>query len=247
MSYTAILLFLLQLFVILLLIVWWVRWTPRGLVWALLSVLVAVGLSYLSSLIFRVPPYQVGCEGFCTGWRGFPLPTHRLLPEGTVLFDGPSFVRNAFFYYAVFLAYSAILAWLIRFFRIRGRPWFRWLLFILIFILLPLATLPMWISPPQPHVDVEELRLVNNAARDWRWQLHLRDWMDRRLALEDMRPGPDGQGQRVCFRIYTWFYLPYQHAYIDLDEAGLRARDGNEIPLSKSCFENTMEDAEDAD
>ncbi len=236
MTAAALLLLILQLIAILLLIVWWVRWSPRGLAWAFLALFIAAGLSYLSSLIFRVHPYQVGCEGVCPGWRGYPAPTHHLL-EGRVAFDGASFVRNTFFYYAVVLANSAILAWLIRHFRMVGRSWGRWLLFALFLIIIPLATLPLWIPPPQPDVSVTDLRLVNNAARDWRWQLRLRGWMDRRLALEDMRPAPDGQGQRVCFRIYTWFYLPYQHAYIDLDEAGLRARSGGEIPLSQSCWE----------
>jgi len=236
MTLAAILTLLLQILVILLLLVWWARWTPRGLAWAAFALLAAAGLSYLSSLLFHVPPYQAGCDGVCPGWRGYPLPTHHVLAENRVIFDGASFVRNAFFYYAVFLAYSAIVAWLIRYFRMTERGWSRWLLFILA-VIIPLASPPLWLPPPQPAVSVADLRLVNNAARDWRWQLHLRGGMDRRLALEDIRPAPDGQGQRVCFRIYTWFYLPYQRAYIDLDEAGLRARDGREIPLTQSCWE----------
>ena len=236
MTVVAILTLLLQIIVILLLLVWWARWTPRGLAWAAFALLAAAGLSYLSGLIFHVPPYQVGCDGTCPGWRGYPLPTHHILPGNRVLFDGPSFVRNAFFYYAVLLAYSAIVAWLVRRFRMTERGWSRWLLFILA-VILPLASTPLWLPPPQPAVSTADLRLVNNAARDWRWQLHLRGEMDRRLALEDIRPAPDGEGPRVCFRIYTWFYLPYQRVYIDLDKAGLRARDGREIPLTQSCWE----------
>ncbi len=238
MTPTALLPFILELLVILLLIVWWVRWSPRGLAWAVVSVIVAIGLSYLSGLVFRVPPYQAGCEEICPGWMGYPEPTHRILAGDIVTFDAPSFVRNTFFYYAVFLAYSAVAARLARHFHMSERPWTRWMVFVLFVIVIPLASLPLWLPPPQPSLDIPDQRLANNAARDWRWQLRLRGWMDRRLALEDIRSAPDGVGQRVCFRVYTWFYLPYKRVYIDLDEAGLRARDGGEIPLSQSCFEN---------
>jgi len=226
----------LQILVVTLLVVWWLRWTPRGLEWVTIFLFGAVGLSYLSSILFRVPPYQVGCEGLCPGWWGFPILTHRVETGGIVFFDPMSFVRNAFFYYAVLLAWGGLTAWLGRRFRWSARSWKKRFLFVILVIVLPLATLPLWISPPQPQPTGPEQRLVINAARDWRWQLGLRGFMDRRLALEDVRPTPDREHQRVCFRIYTWFYLPYSHAYIDMEPEGVRAVTGDEIPLSESCW-----------
>ncbi len=236
MSIFLILFALLQILVIILFIVWWLRWTPRGLEWIAIFLLAALGLSYLSSQLFRVPPYQVGCEGLCPGWRGYPFPTYHIETGDIVVFDPVSFVRNTFFYYSIVLSFGAVIAWLGRRLHRTSRSWTQRLLFILIIVLLPLATLPIWLPPPQPPVSGPEQRLVINAARDWRWQLHLRDFMDRRLALEDVRPAPDGESQRVCFRIYTWFYLPHQRTYIDLDAAGVRAVDGAEIPLLESCW-----------
>ena len=236
MSFSTILLTFFQALVVILLVVWWLRWTPHGLEWVTLFLFGAVGLSYLSGILFRVPPYQAGCDGLCPGWWGFPLPTHRIETGDIVFFDPLSFVRNAFFYYAVLLAFGGLIAWLSRRFRWSSRSWKKRFLFIILVIVLPLATLPLWIPPPQPQPSGPEQRLVINAARDWRWQLGLRDFMDRRLALEDVRPAPDGEHQRVCFRIYTWFYLPYGHAYIDMEPEGVRAVTGNETPLSESCW-----------
>jgi len=236
MSLSLLLLLLLQALVIILFVVWWLRWTPRGLEWITIFLFVALGLSYLSSYIFRVPPYQVGCDGLCPGWWGYPIPTHHVETGDIVLFDPVSFVRNTFFYYSIVLSFGAVVAWLGRRLQWRSRSWAQRFLFILIVVVLPLATLPMWMPPPQPEVSGPDQRLVINAARDWRWQLRLRSFMDRRLALEDVRPSPGDEHQRVCFRIYTWFYLPYARTYIDLDAAGVRAVDGAEIPLSESCW-----------
>jgi len=236
MSISHIFLTLLQLLLITLLIVWWVRWTPRGLGWVTVSLFIAIGLSYLSSSIFRVPPYQVGCEGLCPGWRGYPIPTHRVEAGNIVFFDAVSFVRNVLFYYAVFLSFSAVVIWFGRQFRWRSRSWAQRILFVLIVIFLPLAITPLWAHPPQPAPPPPADRLVVNAARDWQWQLRLRGFMDRSLALEDVRWAPDGGHQRVCFRSYTWFYIPWRHIFIDLEPAGVKAVKGGEIPLSDSCW-----------
>jgi hypothetical protein len=236
MTPTAVILLLLQILLILLLIVWWLRWSSRGLEWVTLFLFAAIGMSHLSSLLFRVPPYRAGCDGLCPGWQGYPFPTHHIETGGIVVFDPVSFVRNAFFYYAIILAYAAVIAWLGRQINWRGAAVIRRLSFIILIIMLPLATLPLWLPPPQPEFSGSEQRLVINAARDWRWQLHLRGFMERTLAAEDVRTAPDDVHQRVCFRIYTWFYLPYARAYIDLDETGVRAMGGAEIPLSESCW-----------
>ena len=233
---TQILFTLVNAVIAILLVVWWLRWTTRGLEWVTVFLVIAIGASFLSGVLFQVPPYLVGCEGMCPGWRGHPFPIYHIEPGGLSFFDPFSFVRNAFFYYAIILAYGAFVTWLLRVFQWPVRSTLSKLIFFLLVIALPLASTPLWLPPPQPEVTGEEQRIVINAARDWRWQLHLRSFMDRRLALEDMRIGPDGEHQRVCFRIYTWFYLPYGRTYLDMEPEGVRAIDGAEIPLSESCW-----------
>lgn len=228
---------LLEVLAIILLIIWWMRWSSWGLIWAGMTIPLALGLVWLSTRLFLVPPYQAGCDGLCAGWRGHPYPVLHLLPDGSTTLDGVALVKSLFFYDAILLAFSALIAWLARQVRWRSRRWFQRMIFILIVILIPLATLSMWMPPPQPQLDFPDLRLANNAARAWRWQLHLNGWWDRRLAWEDVRPAPDHVGHRVCFRIYTWFYLPYARAYVDLDQAGVQARQGEKIPLTSSCWD----------
>jgi hypothetical protein len=167
---------------------------------------------------------------------GYPYASYHIEAGNVVIFDPVAFVRNVFFYYAILLGFGAIIAWLAQQFRWRARSWPQRLVFIFLIFILPLAILPMWAPPSQPAVSGPEQRIVINAARDWHWQLHLRSVMDRRLALIDMRSTPDREHQRVCFRIYTWFYLPYRHVYIDMEPEGVRALTGAEIPLSESCW-----------
>lgn len=236
MTFATLFFTILQLLVIALLIVWWLHWMSSGLEWVVFAFVVAAMLSYFSSKVFIVPPYRAGCEGICGGWRGFPILTHHIAAGDIVLFDAVSFARNTLFYYAYLLGFSGLIVWLGRLWRWPVRSWRQRFVFLLIIVLLPLATLPMWVPPPQPHLLLPEQRLAINAARDWRWQLHLSGFMDRRLALEDVRDLPDGESHRVCFRIYTWYYLPYRHVYIDLEPAGVRAIGGAEIPLSDSCW-----------
>ena len=223
--------------IVTLLVVWWLRWTEeRGLEWAVILLFAALAVSYFSSFVFRVPPYQVGCDGLCPGWAGYPILTHHIEAGGVMVFDPVSFVRNAFFYYAILLGFGAVIVWLLKVFRWSTRHWSQRLIFLFVVVVLPVATTPMWLPPPQPEVTGEAQRITTNAARSWRWQLRLNSVMDRRLALEDMRPSPDGDAQRVCFRIYTWFYLPYRHTYVDMEPEGVRASDGAKIPLSDSCW-----------
>ena len=236
MSISQVLFTLLQIIVVILLIVWWLRWTPRGLELVTIFLFAAIGLAYLSTRIYSVPPYQVGCDGLCPGSLGYPYPSYHIEAGDIAIFDPVAFVKSAFFYYAVLLGFGATIAWLGRQFHWAARSWPQRFLFFLLTVVLPLATLPMWLPPPQPKVTGPEQRIVINAARDWNWQLHLRGFMDRRLALEDVRSVPDQERQRVCFRLYTWFYLPYRHIYIDMEPEGVRALTGAEIPLSESCW-----------
>ncbi|NOX62561.1 MAG: hypothetical protein GXP42_11555 [Chloroflexi bacterium] len=217
-------------------VVWWVRRSGRGLEWVLLAIPLALGASYLSSFLFRVPDYQAGCAGVCRGWWGHPLPTHISDGVGGAIFLPVGFALNAAAYYVAILLFSIFVALMASYFRWseRGRRWR--LFFVIMVVFVPLALAPSWASPPQPNFPLPEQRLVINAERAWRWQLLAKSVSQRRLAAEDVRLHPDGERHRVCFRIYTWFYLPYRRAYVDLEPAGVRATGGGLLPLDASCW-----------
>lgn len=215
--------------------IWWWR-QGRYAGWLVLAMVTALGLSYLSSFVFRVAPYLGGCTGYCSGWWGHPIPTHVVAPGGAVSFRAGAFVLNAAIYYVIVLGFSVIVAWLAAQLQWRQRRW-RWRLgFIAIVIFLPLALLPNLATPPAPKFSGESQRLANNALRAWRWQLRSGRPSDRRLALEDVRPHPDGERHRVCFRSYTWFYMPHGLVYVDLEPAGVRATGGGAVPMGASCW-----------
>lgn len=216
--------------------VWWLRHSRRGLDWILAAVPLAFGLSYLSSFLFRVPDYQSGCTALCPGWWGYPIATHLISAIGRPTFHPSGFALNSGVYYALLLVASTIVGWLAAYLRWPERRW-RWRLgFILVIIIAPLALTPSWLPPPGPRLPMADQRLAINAERAWRWQLQARRLTDRRLAVEDVHLHPDGERRRVCFRAYTWFYLPYRHIYIDLEPAGVRAAGGGAIPLDASCW-----------
>ena len=216
--------------------VWWRRHSRRGLDWIVLAAPLALAASYLSSILFRVSDYQAGCEVFCPGWWGFPTATHVSDGGGSPQFYPLGFVVNAGVYYALILLGSVVVAWIAAAARWpERRP--RWRVgFVLLAILLPLACLPLWVSPPAPPLSDAPQRLAVNAARAWRWQLQLRRTSDLRLAVQDVRLHPDGERHRVCFTVYTWFYLPHAQVYIDLEPAGVRATGGGVIPRAASCW-----------
>lgn len=216
--------------------VWWLRRSRAGLDWVIIAIPLAFGLSYLSGLVFRVPDYQSGCQGWCPGWGGHPVPTYLGDNLGQIVFYPTGFLLNAGVYYALLLTSSAAITWLAAYLHWRQRRW-RWRFgFVLLVVVVPLAFISSFLPPPAPRLPFNDQRLAINAERSWRWQLRARSLSERRLAVEDVRTHPDGKRHRVCFRVYTWFYLPQGHIYIDLEPAGVRATGGGVIPLSASCW-----------
>ncbi len=216
--------------------VWWLRRSRSGLDWVIIAIPISFGLSYLSSVLFHVPDYQSGCEGLCPGWRGYPIATHLGNSLGQFVFHPSGLLINAAVYYAALLASSAFVAWLASYLRWRERRW-RWRAgFIFLAVIVPLALTSTLLPPPAPQLPFADQRLAINATRAWRWQLRAQSLSERRLVVEDVRPHPDGERYRVCFRVYTWFYLPQRHIYIDLEPAGVRATGGGAIPLNASCW-----------
>lgn len=216
--------------------VWWARRGRGGLDWVIAAIPVALGLSYLSSVLFRVPDYQSGCNGLCPGWSGYPVATHMGNSLGQMVFRPTGFLLNGAVYYAALLAGTAAVAWIASYLHWTERRW-RWRIgFLFLTVLVPLALSSTVLPPPAPHLPFADQRLAINATRAWRWQLQALRLSDRRLAVEDVRLHPDAARHRVCFRVYTWFFLPYRHIYIDLEPAGVRATGGGAIPLSTSCW-----------
>ena len=235
-SLVAVLGVLLYLLVTALAVIWWLRSGRQGLDWVMAAAPLSFGLSYLTSILFRTPDYLAGCEGWCPGWRGAPFPTHVSDGVGSMQFNPAGFIANAALFYTAILILSAGVAWLARQLKWWERRR-RWRIgFVLLVVILPLALLPSLLPLREPALSGQEQRYAINAKRAWRWQLQSRRLSDRRLIVEDVRLHPDGERHRVCLRAYTWFYMPYDKVYVDLDPAGVRATGGGVIPLSDSCW-----------
>ncbi len=235
-SLAAVLAFLSYLLITVLAVVWWLRSGRRGLDWILIVAPLSFGLSYLSSILFRVSDFQAGCNGWCPGWRGTPFPTHISDGIGSVQFNPFGFIANAALYFTIILIASIGITWLAQLLNWSERRR-RWRIgFALLVVILPLALLPTWLPLREPDLSGQEQRYAINAKRAWRWQLQFHRLADRRLIVEDVRLHPDGERHRVCLHAYTWFYIPRDRIYIDLEPAGVRATGGGVIPLSDSCW-----------
>jgi len=224
------------LLITVLVVVWWLRHSRRGLDWILIVAPLAFALSYLSSILVRVPDYQAGCNGWCPGWWGAPFPAY--LSDGTSSYtlNPVGFIADAALFYTAILVLSAgivLLAEQLKWSE-RGRRWR--IGFVIVVFILPLALLPTLIPLREPNLVGPEQRYAINAKRAWRWQLQSGRFSDRRLVVEDVRLHPDGERLRVCLRAYTWLYIPYDKVYVDLEPAGVRATGGGVIPLSDSCW-----------
>lgn len=224
------------LLITILVVVWWLRYGRRGFDWILIVAPLAFVFSYLSSIIFRVPDYQAGCNGRCPGWWGAPFSTHVSDGTGAFTLNPVGFIANAALFYTVILITSAGIVLLTDQLKWSERS-LRWRFgFVLVVVILPLALLPTLLPIREPDLSSSELRYAINAKRAWRWQLQSRRFNDRRLVVEDVRLHPDGERRRVCLRAYTWFYIPYDKIYVDLEPAGVLATGGGVIPLSDSCW-----------
>ncbi len=235
MSLTTLLGYLGYALLTLVMVLWWLRSRRRGLEFVVVALLAAFAISYLSSLLVEVKPYRVGCLGICNGWRGYPIATHIVEPGGLARLDVGGFVRNAGLYFLVLLSYGAVVLQLAHIWRWSQRRK-RWRLVFLLLMALPWLYGPSWAPTPQPPLPADAQRLAINAQRDWTWQFRAGHFFERALAVEDVRQHPDGTRARVCFRAYSWLFIPSHHVYVDLEPAGVRATAGGSFPLSASCW-----------
>jgi hypothetical protein len=101
-----------------------------------------------------------------------------------------------------------------------------------------LAISPLVLPPPEAHVRGDSQRISINARRE----VYLYDDQAPapvlRVGLADVRPRRDGNpGMRVCLRVYTLFYLPIGHMFLDMTPEGVHSTTGGMLPLERSCWQ----------
>lgn len=228
-----------------LLTIWWRQQTPRWGLVLVACVAAALLLSAWSGLAFQVADYRAGCDAICPGYRGAPIPTFQGETAGGSFLPG-MFLVNALVYLMLLLGWSALIrAVLIRLeyswnpsqdYSVGG-SWRR-VLIGAILVVLPLALAPLYLPPPQAHVRGDPQRIAINAEREVFMYDQLASMPLMRVGLEDVRPRLDDQpGMRVCLSIYTLFYLPVGHMYLDMAPEGVHSTGGGVLPRQKSCWD----------
>jgi hypothetical protein len=230
------------------LIIWWRQQTRQWHRVVLATFLVAFALSFASIYLFEVPPYIAGCPEGCNGWRGYPLPVARITQAGQTQIGLADFALNLLLLWTLVLL-AALLGRVVTTavgWEERSRR-SRTLIMALLFVA-PWAYLPRFLDPPQPVIDGEEQRLVNNARRAAEATYGITGLWVQRLALEDVRllspnplsesaPNLGGVRSQVCLRGYTYFYVPWRRYRVDLEPTGVTALDLVEVPLDGSCWQ----------
>lgn len=237
---------LVSLVFILLLIIWWRQQTIHWFRITVSALLLALFLSISSYYLFVVPVYYAGCPNGCPGWRGYPRPIAQIYGDGSVHLAVLDFALNTLLLWLLWLV--AFLLW-----RLLGLA-VQWeqrsqqvrLLFLVGVVLLPWALLPRILSPPQPAITGEELRLITNAGRAAEFTYRITGLWVQRLAVEDVKVlQPEGEanletvnrvGSQVCLRGYTYFFIPWRRYRIDLDGIGRTALRLTELPLEQPCW-----------
>lgn len=238
----------LGLLLIFLLILWWRQQSNHWFRITMAALLAALVLTIASYYLFVVPAHSVGCSPECPGWRGFPLRIARFGLDGHSEIAVIDFVLNVMLLWLLWLVGSVfwqVVAALLRW-DARSTRWK--VFFVLLVFVVPWALLPRILNPPQPTVEGEELRLVNNARRAAEFTYGVTGLIVQRLAVEDMRrnvePGEGDvaagvirPGSQVCLRGYTYFFIPWQRYRISLDANGATALNMALLPLGGSCWQ----------
>lgn len=225
------------LVIIALLIVWWRQQTFRWPVVLALCLVLAPALSYWSGQVFRVEPYRAGCDALCAGHAGAPVAVLRIEGEGEQSLP-VGFVLNSLAYLAFALAWSAVVRTvLVRAGDLRRNSLLAQLALGLVLAVAPFALSPLFLPPPQAQPRGDPQRIAINAQRE----IYMYDEQSQapvmRVALEDVRPRYDGQeGMRVCFRAYTFFYLPAGYLYLDMTREGVHSNAGGALAPGASCW-----------
>ena len=235
-----------SLLFIVLLIIWWRQQTAHWFRVTMGTLLLALLFSISSYYLFVVPVHFADCPNGCPGWRGYPRPVAQVTADGMIQLAAIDFALNTLLLWLLWL--GAFLLW-----RLLGVT-FQWerrsqqarLLFVLSFVILPWALLPRILTPPQPTITGEELRLTTNAGRAAEFTYRITGLWIQRLAVEDVKVlQPEGEanlesvnrvGSQVCLRGYTYFFIPWRRYRIDLDGIGRTALRLTELPLTERCW-----------
>ncbi len=234
---------------IILLIIWWRQQTQQWFRVTVGALLLALLLSIGSYYLFVVPVHFAGCPTGCPGWRGYPRPIAQIEVSGATQIAAVDFALNTLFLWTLWLV--AFLLWRLLALALQWEQRSRQarLLFVLGFAILPWAILPRVLTPPQPAITGEELRLTTNAGRAAEFTYRITGLWIQRLAVEDVKMlQPEGEanletvnrvGSQVCLRGYTYFFVPWRRYRIDLDGIGRTALRLSELSLAEDCWEST--------
>lgn len=249
------------LLLISLIIIWWRQQSAHWFRITFGTLLIALMLTISSYYIFHVPRYFVDCDPTigCDGWRGFPQPIAKIgLVERTL--NGATVYQESARVAPIDFGFNLLILWLLvagasviwrliylalnwpsRAFRTK-------LLLILLVGILPWALLPRFLSPPQPTLTGESLRIANNARRAAEFTYDVTGLWVHQLAVEDIRsapteyetefckPQPEERHSQICLRGYTYFYLPWRRYVIDLNPSGVTSCNVVEQELAQPCW-----------
>jgi len=222
-----------------LLAVWWRQQTFRWWVVVAAALVAAPALSWWSGQVFVVADYRAGCDSLCPGYRGAPFPIYEGQTAGGDFLPA-GFLLNTLLQIGLLLSWAALIRAVVH--RLGSKSRSAWLVQGLVGVglfVLPIALSPLVLPPPEAHVRGDPNRIAINARREVYLYDDLVDLPVLRVALNDVRPRPDGQpGMRVCLRIYTYFYLPAGWLYLDMTPEGVHSNNGGVLPLSQSCWQN---------
>ncbi|MCX7671787.1 MAG: hypothetical protein N2439_17175 [Anaerolineae bacterium] len=222
----------------LLMAIWWRQQTYRWPIIVAFSLVAALLLSWYSGLAFRVEDYRAGCDGLCPGYAGAPVPFWRGAAAGGDWVPG-FFVVNTLAYVVILLGWGMFMRAVMHALCPDGRGvgWRRFLLGVAL-VVIPTAFSPRVLPPPEAHVRGDSQRIAINARREVYMYSHQASAPVLQAGLEDVRPRRDGQpGMRVCLRIYTFFYVPIGHMYLDMTAEGVHSNAGGVRALDESCWQ----------
>ncbi len=222
----------------LLMAIWWRQQTYRWPLIIIFCLFVAFLLSWYSGLAFQVDDYRAGCDGLCPGYAGAPVPFWRGEVAGGGWVPG-LFLVNALAYMAMLLGWGMLMRAILGTVWPDGRDggWQRFALGVAL-VVIPTALSPRILPPPAAHVRGDPQRIAINAQREVYMYSHQAPAPVLQAGLEDVRPRKDGQsGMRVCLRIYTFFYVPIGHMYLDMTAEGVHSNAGGVRALGESCWQ----------
>jgi hypothetical protein len=217
--------------------IWWRQQTGRwGLVLGVCTA-AALFLSWWSGVAFQVADYRAGCDGLCPGYRGAPIPTFRGETAGGAFLPGMFFL-NLLVYLMLLLAWGALIRAILTKLESNGPiPTWRPVVVGIALAVLPFVLAPLYLPPPEARVYYDPQRVAINAQREVYLYDNLATMPVLRVGLEDVRPRRDGQpGMRVCLSMYTFFYLPTGHMFLDMAPDGIHSTGGGVVPRQESCW-----------